>query len=52
MLLRSLGHSVVLTPEVGPSWFHFRTVVDDREDQLPQETTVADCRMSSVISLN
>jgi len=27
-------------------------VVDDHEDQLPQETTIADCRMNSVISLN
>ena len=37
-LLRSLGCSVVSTPEVGPGWFHFCTVVDDREDQLLRET--------------
>ena len=37
-LLRRLGRSVVSTPEVGPGWFCFRTVVDDREDQLPQDT--------------
>ena len=52
MLLRSLGRSVVSTPKDGPGWFRFCTVVNYHEDHLPQETTVADCRMSSVIYLN